>query len=122
MKNQTTKNTTPLNIERSRDLRQRITPAEEKLWPYLRNRRLWGLKFRRQHPIDRFIVDFICMEEKLVLEIDGEIHNAPEQQEYDRKRTIILEGYGLKVIRFTNHEVLSNVHNVLAKIKKYLKS
>ena len=97
-----------------------MTPAEEKLWDRLRNRNFNKLKFRRQHPIDRYIVDFICMEIKLVVEVDGEIHNNLKQKEYDRERTKDLEGYGLRVIRFSNEEVLDGVFKVLKDIGKFI--
>ena len=113
-------NAAPVTVEKARKLRQRLTPAEEKLWPFLRNRRFKGLKFRRQHPIDRYIVDFICIEKKLVIEVDGGIHQLPEQKEYDRNRTADLEGYGLRVLPFTNEEILNDVFKVLKEIEKYV--
>ena len=97
-----------------------MTPAEKKLWDCLRNRKFKRLKFRRQHPIDKYIVDFICMEKMLVVEVDGGIHKDADQKEYDRKRTADLKGYGLRVIRFTNEEVLENVFKVLKKIEMYI--
>ena len=113
-------NAAPITVERAQKLRQRTTPAEEKLWTYLRNRKFKGLKFRRQHPIDRFIVDYICIEKQLVVEVDGAIHNTPEQKKYDKKRTVVLEEYGLTVIRFTNKEILNDVFKVLKEIEKYI--
>ncbi len=94
-------------IKRAKELRKNMTPAEKKLWyNYLRN-----FKFRvlRQRPINNFIVDFYCPNLKLVIEIDGDSHFTAEGQAYDRQRTQILEGYNLKVIRFTNQEVLNNL-------------
>jgi very-short-patch-repair endonuclease len=113
-------NAAPVTVEKARKLRKRMTPAEEKFWPCVRNRRFKGLKFRRQHPVDRYIVDFICMEKKLVIEIDGGIHQKHEQKEYDRQRTVDLEKYGLIVLRFTNEEILNDVFKVLKEIKKYV--
>ena len=113
-------NAAPVTIKKARKLRQEMTPAEKMLWQCLRNRKFKGLKFRRQHPIDRYIVDFICMEKRLVVEADGEIHHEPEQKEYDRERTAELEGYGLKVIRFTNEEILTDIFKVLKKIETYI--
>ena len=101
-------------------MRQRTTSAEEKLWPYLRNRKFKGLKFCRQHPIDRFIVDYICIEKQLVIEVDGAIHNTSEQKKYDKNRTVVLGEYGLTVIRFTNNEILNDVFKVLKEIEKYI--
>ena len=97
-----------------------MTPAEEKLWDRLRNRKFNRLKFRRQHPIDKYIVDFICMKKKLVVEVDGGIHNEIKQKEYDGERTKDLEGYGLRVIRFSNEEVLDGVFKVLKDIGKFI--
>ena len=113
-------NAAPVTAEKARKLRKKLTPAEKKLWERLRNRKFKHLKFRRQHPIDKYIVDFICIEKKLVIEVDGGIHKKPEQIEYDRKRTADLEDYGLKIIRFTNEEVLDDVFVVLKKIETYI--
>lgn len=91
-------------ITRAKELRKNMTVAEKKLWHgYLRN-----FKFRvlRQRPIANFIVDFYCAALKLVIEVDGDSHFTEEGCAYDAERTSILEGYGLKVIRFTNYEVL----------------
>jgi len=84
----------------ARELRQPQTPAEVKLWAHLRSRQIDGLKFRRQHPIDRFIIDFYCAEAKLCIEIDGDSH--AEQAEYDQARTEYLNERGYTVMRFTN--------------------
>ncbi len=113
-------NAAPITFKKARKLRQRLTPAEKILWDRLRNRKFKGLKFRRQHPIDRYIVDFICIEKKLVIEVDGEIHKRAEQKKYDCERTADLEGHGLKVIRFTNEEILSDVFVILKKIEKFI--
>ncbi|WP_438962664.1 DUF559 domain-containing protein, partial [Nonlabens sp.] len=103
----------------ARQNRKESTPAEDKLWQELRGRKLSNHKFRRQHPIDRFIVDFVCLDKKLVVEVDGEIHN--EQQVEDQERTSILElENGFKVIRFSNEEVLQNLSKVLDKIDNVL--
>lgn len=107
-----------LIISRARELRKDMTPAEVELWKHLKNKQLLGLRFRRQHPIDIFIIDFYCHQLKLVIEIDGEIHNNPENQAYDTKRTTKLERYGIKVIRFNNEEVFEDIDNVTATIKE----
>ena len=101
--------------QRARELRQEMTPAEKLLWAHLRNRQLAGLKFRRQHPLDRFIVDFYCAACKLVVELDGDIHNL--QQERDAVRTAELAQQGHQVIRFRNEQVLNDLETVLAAIK-----
>ena len=99
----------------ARELRQPQTPSEATLWQYLRNRNL-KYKFRRQHPIDFFIVDFYCAEAKLLIEIDGISHNEKEQQEYDQARTEYLEALEYKVIRFRNEDVRYNIHAVVTAI------
>lgn len=95
----------------ARELRQPQTPAEATLWKHLRNRNL-GYKFRRQHAIKFFIIDFYCAQVKLCVEIDGDTHLEKEQQEYDAARTEYLESLGRKVIRFTNNDVRFNIHAV----------
>ena len=99
--------------------RKNPTVAEQKIWEAVRNSNL-GHKFRRQHSIGQFIVDFVCIEKKLVVEIDGPIHDT--QQREDAERTKFIEGEGFKVIRFSNEKVLSNPEEVLAKIKIALSS
>jgi very-short-patch-repair endonuclease len=101
----------------ARELRQPQTPAEATLWRHLRNRNL-SYKFRRQHPIDFFIIDFYCAQAKLLIEIDRASHNEKEQQEYDLARTEYLEALGYKVIRFTNDDVRYNIHTVVSHIIK----
>jgi very-short-patch-repair endonuclease len=104
----------------ARILRKEQTRAEELLWNQLRSQKLDGYKFRRQHPIKNWIADFYCHEAKLVIEVDGRIHLDKQQKGNDEGRTYELEGLGLKVIRFTNEEVESNIENVLKQIKNYL--
>lgn len=105
----------PLILARARELRQPQTPAEATLWRYLRNRNL-KYKFRRQHPIYRFIIDFYCAEAKLLIEIDGDSHLEKEQIEYDKARTEYLEALGYKVIRFTNNDVRYTISAVVDKV------
>jgi very-short-patch-repair endonuclease len=104
----------PAILERARELRQPQTPAERRLWECLRDSRLAGYKFRRQHPIDRFIVDFYCAASRLIVEVDGESHVA--QEEYDAARTEWLEAHGYRVIRFTNLEVHQQLEGVVTTI------
>ncbi len=92
-----------------------MTPAEIKLWERLRNRRLAGLKFRRQHPLGPFIADFYCPEHRLVVEVDGEIHTFT--RENDEARTQRFLAYGYRLIRFKNQEVEANIESVLEKIQ-----
>ena len=98
----------------ARRLRREMTPAEEALWKHLRGRQLQGLKFRRQHPVGRFIADFYCPERRPVVELDGEIHR--NQQEYDEVRTETFQDYGYRVLRFPNQMVLQHMEKVLEAI------
>jgi very-short-patch-repair endonuclease len=99
------------------ELRENYTEAEKLLWKYLRNKKT-GYRIRRQHIIDNFITDFVCLSAKVVIEIDGKIHL--QQKEYDELRTNTLNEKGYKVIRFTNEEVLSNPEYVAIQIKETL--
>ena len=99
-----------------RELRQELTEAEKLLWIELRNRKLNGLKFRRQHPLDKFIADFYCNEKKLVVELDGNVHAEKVNKEYDETRTAMLAGLNIIVLRFKNEEVINNMKEVLKKI------
>jgi very-short-patch-repair endonuclease len=103
-------------VHAARDLRRGLTLAEEKLWDALRGRRLNGLKFRRQHPLDRFILDFYCVEHQLVIEVDGEVHGTPDQVVRDEERTAWLTERGIRVLRVKNEEVLNNLEGVLRQI------
>ena len=101
---------------RAKELRRPLTPQERTLWQRLRNRQLNGLKFRRQHFIHHFILDFYCHEHQLAVEIDGDSHAEPAQLRYDQARTEWLAEHGIRVIRFTNREVEHNLAGVLAEI------
>jgi very-short-patch-repair endonuclease len=104
------------------ELRNNPTQAEKILWEHLNNRDLFNLRFKRQHPIDIFIADFYCHKYKLVIEVDGEIHNNPENKEYDEGRDFEMAKYGIKILRFTNREVLENINVVIARIKQEIAS
>ena len=106
-------------FEKAGELRKNMTIYEGVLWDVLRRKDLEGYRFRRQHPVDRFILDFYCHEVKLAIEIDGEIHKYQEK-EYDEGRTAEIERFGIKVIRFSNEEVRDDLNNVIEKIKKAL--
>ena len=108
-----------LLLEKAKYMRNHPTEAEAALWPYLAGGAL-GAHFRRQHPIAGYIPDFVCLSEKLIVEIDGGYHFEGEQPEQDAQRTAYLESEGYSVIRFTNEEVLSDIDNVLEIIKEYL--
>ncbi len=105
----------PAILARAREMRHPQTVAETTLWHVLRNRQI-GFKFRRQHPIERFIIDFYCAEAKLLIEVDGETHCQPGQEEYDKVRTEYLEELGYKVIRFSNNDVRYNIGAVANEI------
>jgi len=106
---------------RARELREEQTSAERILWERLRNRRFLGLKFRRQFPVEGFIADFYCHEEKLVLEVDGSVHEEPQQKAHDENRDIALRARGVKVLRITNEEVCQAMDTVLRSIADTLK-
>ncbi len=94
-------------------LRKEATEAEDLLWQQLRGRRCGGLKFRRQHPIDRYVVDFFCLEKKLIVEVDGGIHLDKEVRENDHRREVELMAFGYKMVRVTNDEVRNEMEKVL---------
>jgi very-short-patch-repair endonuclease len=101
---------------RTRALRAQQTAAEELLWRELRNRQMACWKFRRQHPVDRYIVDFITLDGKLIIEVDGGTHSTEEERARDEKRTRTLERLGFHVLRVTNDDVYENLDGVLATI------
>ena len=103
--------------DRRKELRNNHTPAEEFLWQYLKSSRLKGRKFRRQESIDNYIVDFYCPAEKLIVELDGDVHSDPAQAKYDRERDQLLRDLGNKVLRFENDRVFGDVRGVLAVIE-----
>src|SRR5918995_2090297 len=102
-------------LEASRDLRRRATPTERRLWEILRDHRLEGRQFRRQHPIGPYIVDFACPRDRLVVEIDGEIHE--QQREYDAERDDCLRSLGYTVLRFTVDRVNTDLARVCREIE-----
>lgn len=102
----------------AKDLRGGSTDTERILWSHIRAKRLEGLKFRRQHPIGKYIVDFICLERKVVVELDGGQHTEPEKKEYDSERDYWLKQEGYRVLRFWDNEVLLNTKGVLEVIRE----
>jgi len=106
--------------EYAKALRQNPTNAEELLWQQLKNKKLGGLKFRRQHAISKFIADFYCHEKKLVVEVDGNVHDLTEVKENDDARQGWFNEIGLKVIRFTNEQIITGMHKVLKEIKTHI--
>ena len=109
----------PGTLETARILRNRMTNSEILLWEKLKGKQILGLKFRSQHPIDIFIADFYCHKARLVVEIDGEIHEG--RIEYDDGREAEIEKYGIKVIRFTNDEIINDIISVVNKIEAIVK-
>lgn len=103
-------------LEWRRRLRKKMTPAEVTLWRELRGRSFQQLKFRRQHGIGPFIVDFYCAERRLVIEVDGNIHMGEDQRGHDQGREQYLEAAGLKVIRYSNDEIVNNINGVLRRL------
>lgn len=106
---------------RARRLRESQTSAEAKLWQALRNRQLAAWKFRRQHPIDRYVVDFVTLDGKLIIEVDGVTHSSTMEVERDKVRTEVLEACGFLVIRVSNTDVYENLEGVLELIESSLR-
>jgi len=97
-------------------LREKSTKAEELLREKIRWRQIWWLKFRRQHPLGNYIIDFYCVSKKLAIELDGWIHTTKDQKESDKERDKNLATHGIKTLRFKNKEIFENIENVLKKI------
>lgn len=102
---------TASTFEKARQLRNKMTPEEKILWEKLKGKQICNVRFRRQHPLNVFIVDFYCHEAKLVVELDGKIHL--QQKEYDKGRTAEIEKFDIEVIRFTNQEVETNIERIV---------
>ena len=107
------KRSNPKTMHRAGELRKELTPAESKLWAYLRGDKLNGVNFRRQHAIGNFIVDFVSIKRKLVIELDGGQHVEQARFAYDIERTRYLELQGYKVIRFWNNQVENDIEGVI---------
>ena len=101
-----------------RQLRQTATPAEKALWNKLRDGKFTSLKFKRQHSIGNYIVDFYCAHPRIIIEVDGEVHSEKEQREKDRHRDENFRDMGYMVLRFSNDMVLNNTMQVLIDIEK----
>jgi very-short-patch-repair endonuclease len=102
----------------ARELRQKQTDAEKLLWYKIRDRQLYGCKFRRQQPFDSYVVDFVCQEQQLIVEIDGGQHSEALIKAADEQRTRHLEAKGYRILRFWNTDVIQNMEGVLEKIKE----
>ncbi|MEM6526007.1 MAG: endonuclease domain-containing protein [Bacteroidota bacterium] len=108
----------PAVFEKAKMLRSNMTSQEKLLWEELKSNRLYGLRFKAQHPIDIFIADFYCHKIKLVIEIDGNSHNSSDQISYDLNRTYMMNELGIKVIRFRNSEIEDNMSYVLGVVSE----
>jgi len=106
---------------RAKELRKNMTKAEKLLWEELKGKKLGGYKFRNQHPISKFIIDFYCHNKRLGIEIDGAIHNTKGHKFYDNDRTGILNDFGIKILRFKNEEVFNDLEKVKSEILKICK-
>ena len=109
---------TQYQVDKAKAFRKKSTGAEKILWEALRNRKVEKLKFRRQHPLSNYVVDFCCLDKKLIIEIDGSIHDTKWSREYDGKRQDELEQAGFTIIRFKNDEVIINLPLVVELIAK----
>jgi very-short-patch-repair endonuclease len=111
-----------MNLRKYKDFRKYLrngaTPAEWKLWHYLKGKQLEGRKFRRQHSVGKYVLDFYCPGERLAIELDGEIHNSPEAKAYDAERDQWISSFSITILRFKNDEVFNNIEEVLDEIKK----
>jgi len=105
-------------IDFARKLRRDQTKAESLFWHEVRNRSFYNLKFKRQVPIGKYIVDFCCEEQKLIVELDGDQHAKAESREYDVQRSEFLEGQGYRVLRYWNNEIYNNIDGVFADIER----
>jgi very-short-patch-repair endonuclease len=108
-------------FKKAKELRKTETEAEKLLWTRLHKNQMLGLQFRRQHPINIFIADFYCPKIKLVIEVDGSIHELPENIDYDIYRTEILNDFGITVIRFSNDQIIEDIDNILNEIENVSK-
>ncbi len=107
--------------EKRRELRRSMTYCEKLVWQHLRKKQL-GYRFLRQYSIDQFVIDFYCPELKLAIELDGDVHEIPEQKEYDIARQKYLETFGITFVRITNEEYLSNPNMAFLKIENAIKA
>ena len=105
-------------IELARDLRNNMTVAEERLWSVINKKQINGFRFRKQHPVYRYILDFYCTEKQLAIEVDGDVHI--KQKESDKYRDEFLHSIGIKTLRFKNDEILDKLDTVIDKIRKEL--
>jgi len=112
----------PSIFKLARELRKNETEAEKILWPRINKNQVLGFRFRRQHPINKFIADFFCVELKLVIEIDGSVHDITEYHEHDLGRTEVFNDFNITVIRFTNDQILNEIDNSVEQLEKMIKN
>lgn len=112
----------PSIFKLAKELRKNETGAEKILWSKLNRNQVLGLQFRRQHPINMFIADFFCPKIKLVIEVDGNIHEIPEIKEHDNGRSDLFNDHGITVIRFTNEQILHEMDSIINEIENTAKS
>jgi very-short-patch-repair endonuclease len=108
----------PLIFKLAKELRKTQTEAEKILWSKLNKNQILGLQFRRQHPIDKFIADFFCPKIKLIIEIDGSIHDIPEYHNHDLGRSDKLNDFGITILRFTNEQIINEIDYTVNQIEK----
>ncbi|QTC89788.1 endonuclease domain-containing protein [Brevundimonas goettingensis] len=106
----------PITYRRAAFMRRHLTQPEARLWAALKGQKVQGLKFRRQHPVGRYILDFYCASAKLGIEIDGAVHDDPDQMAHDQRRTAWLAEQGIRLIRFPAASVRNNLDGVVAGI------
>lgn len=107
-------------FERAKSLRKEMTNGEKLFWQILRRNNVKGFYFRRQHPINRYIADFYCHKAKLVVELDGEVHNSIDAKEHDENRDAVMMNFGITVLRFKNDDAVKNTDFVVKEIEKHL--
>jgi very-short-patch-repair endonuclease len=110
----------PNLLYRRRELRSSLTSAEATLWKQLQRRQLFGWKFRRQHSVGRFVLDFYCPDARLAVELDGSPHDSEAGQRRDVERDEFLVTHGIRVVRFENRDVITNLEGVLAEITRVI--
>jgi very-short-patch-repair endonuclease len=106
--------------EKRRNLRKNQTFCEKIMWTYLRDRKTLGYKFKRQYSVDHYVIDFYCPELKLAIELDGDVHDLPDQKEYDTCRQEYLEKFGITFCRITNDELMGNANMAFKKIEEVI--
>ncbi len=104
------------------ELRKNQTIAEQIIWSKIRNKKLGGFRFTRQYSIGRYIADFYCSKANKIVEIDGKVHEERDRKEYDKIREEVIKTHGIKIIRFTNDEIVSNLEEVLRRLLEILNS